>query len=186
MLRRRCQRVCRWNELAAGGVLIVLAAVPGSAWGQDAVPRLWPAMGRGGFGYMDERGAFVIPPTFEQARNFKEGLACVQVNGKWGYIDQRGVFVLPPQFTWAYDFSDGMAQAGRGLDKPLEIWKMRNDMFWSTAPIATARGVEELNRMARAERGTGGQEEAPEDAVTGRYASSGMARPFLAMSEPHY
>ena len=58
-------------------------------------------------------GAFIIPPKFERAGQFSEGLAAVQVSEaegwKWGYIDKSGNFVIKPQFDQAEDFSEGLA-----------------------------------------------------------------------------
>lgn len=39
-----------------------------------------------GWGFINDRGKYVIPPQFEDAGSFSEGLARVQVDGKYGYI----------------------------------------------------------------------------------------------------
>jgi uncharacterized lipoprotein YddW (UPF0748 family) len=50
-----------------------------------------------------------IPPQFDQADSFSEGLARVRIGDKWGYIDQTGQFVISPQFDEANSFSEGVA-----------------------------------------------------------------------------
>ncbi|EMU6300714.1 WG repeat-containing protein, partial [Campylobacter coli] len=43
-------------------------------------------------------GKFVIEPKFDDAWNFNEGLAGVELNGKWGFIDKSGKIVIEPKF----------------------------------------------------------------------------------------
>jgi uncharacterized lipoprotein YddW (UPF0748 family) len=47
----------------------------------------------------------VIPPQYDQADSFSEGLARVKIGDKWGYIDTKGKFVIQPQFDEANSFS---------------------------------------------------------------------------------
>ncbi|MCA1993770.1 MAG: WG repeat-containing protein [Coleofasciculus sp. S288] len=51
----------------------------------------------------------VIPPQFEEADSFNEGLARVKVGEKWGYIDKTGKFAIQPQLDEANSFSQGLA-----------------------------------------------------------------------------
>ena len=44
----------------------------------------------GRWGYIDSSNRWVIPPRFDDAKEFKAGRAAVMVNGKWGYINKRG------------------------------------------------------------------------------------------------
>jgi len=48
---------------------------------------------RGKFGYIDTTGNMVIPPVYEEARAFSNGLALVRRGGKYMYIDRNGVTV---------------------------------------------------------------------------------------------
>lgn len=61
------------------------------------------------YGYVDLSGEFVIEPQFEQAGDFSEGLAAVQVDGLIGYIDPSGEIVIEPQFDLANPFQEGLA-----------------------------------------------------------------------------
>jgi hypothetical protein len=52
----------------------------------------------------------LIPPRFENAMPFSEGLAGVRLNGRFGYIDRRGEFVIQPQFDRGGEFYQGRAE----------------------------------------------------------------------------
>ena len=52
---------------------------------------LAPVQASGGkWGYINERQQFVIPPRFDDAKEFQSGKAAVKLNGKWGFINKRG------------------------------------------------------------------------------------------------
>ncbi|GEM_PF-3264318 len=49
--------------------------------------------------FIDEKGQIVVPPTFNRAGEFGEGLAPVKTeNGLWGFIDPSGKMAVQPQF----------------------------------------------------------------------------------------
>ena len=57
-------------------------------------------------GFIDRRGAMVIPPQFDGADGFDHGVAPVRVgereaNGNWGFIDHTGKFIVPPKYRLA-------------------------------------------------------------------------------------
>ncbi|WP_071189104.1 S-layer homology domain-containing protein [Trichormus sp. NMC-1] len=64
---------------------------------------------------------FVIPPQFESADTFVEGLARVQKDNLWGYIDKTGKFVIPPRFDEANSFSEGLALVRENINKSSSI-----------------------------------------------------------------
>jgi len=68
---------------------------------------------------------WVIPPQYDAASDFSEGLAAVRIGdwkkGKWGFIDKAGREVVPPQYNdwWSYEdgalaFRDGLARVAIG------------------------------------------------------------------------
>jgi len=69
---------------------------------------IWDA--RGKFGYMDSSGKVVIPPQFDQAYPFTEGVAAVRIGDQAGFIDPSGKPVAPFRFYTASPFSDGVAE----------------------------------------------------------------------------
>jgi WD40 repeat protein len=64
-----------------------------------------PVKSGGLWGYIDRTGSFVIPPQFDQAYSFSDGLAGVQVGEKRGFILSDGSFAAEPQFDdfWRHD-----------------------------------------------------------------------------------
>lgn len=60
------------------------------------------------WGFINKTGEIVIPPK-DDARNFSEGMAAVQINNQWGYVDKKGAIVLQPRFKSAGDFCEGLA-----------------------------------------------------------------------------
>ncbi len=61
------------------------------------------------YGYRDEHGYIVIPAKYDNAWNFSEGLAFVEVNGKWGCIDKTDKMIIPAKYDNAIIFSEGLA-----------------------------------------------------------------------------
>ncbi len=71
---------------------------------------LGAGMAHDGFGYIDGRGQWVVPPTLQEARGFSaDGLARFCDQGLWGYRDLTGAVVIAPQFAEARAFNHGLA-----------------------------------------------------------------------------
>ena len=54
-------------------------------------------------------GEVVIPFKYDNALNFSEGLAAVELNGKWGFINKSGKVVIPFKYDYAWSFSEGLS-----------------------------------------------------------------------------
>ena len=62
------------------------------------------------WGYVNQKGEYVINPQFEDADFFRDGLArVVSSEGKVGFIDKNGKYVVEPKFKDATVFSEGLA-----------------------------------------------------------------------------
>ena len=62
------------------------------------------------WGYINNRGKFVISPQYEDANEFqKNGLAIVWINGHAGMIDETDRFVIKPIYSLIHPFSEGLA-----------------------------------------------------------------------------
>lgn len=66
-------------------------------------------------GYIDKNGKLAIPPSFDFANPFSEGLAVVGVFNpdRWpmfGYIDKTGKLTIALKFRAAHGFHDGLAR----------------------------------------------------------------------------
>jgi hypothetical protein len=73
------------------------------------------------WGYKNPLGGVVIPPKYDSAGPFYEGLAGVEVGNLWGFIDEKGVMVIRPSFGGYFGdlrFSEGRCQVDGGyIDK---------------------------------------------------------------------
>lgn len=102
-----------WRVLALATCLSVVLTVPGNPQQTRPVTRRLYEISVGEHsGYIDSTGKVIVPPCFDQAWQFSEGLAVVRVGGLYGYIDTLGDVVIRPQFEWAQSFSEGLAQVG--------------------------------------------------------------------------
>ena len=70
---------------------------------------LFIGCGGGKWGYIDKLNNMVITPQYEEALQFKEGLAPVKFEGKWIYIDKTGKKAISAQFEYAGIFNEGLA-----------------------------------------------------------------------------
>lgn len=61
------------------------------------------------WGFVNRAGKLVIPPRYDFAEQFSEGLAHVAEAGLHGFIDQKGIYRIHPQFSNARSFSEGLA-----------------------------------------------------------------------------
>jgi hypothetical protein len=80
-----------------------------------------------GYGYINKTGKWVIQPQFDEAMEFRQGLAAVRMGadergfgGYWGFIDRQERWIIRPTDDDAYSFSEGFAriclgEKGRGF-----------------------------------------------------------------------
>lgn len=91
--------------------LVCLVLLPGCHSSQKVNTTAFAhEMANGKWGFLDEKGYEVIPHTFDQAKDFSEGLAAVRLGSKYGYIDGKGNFVIPLRFDQAFSFKNGLAK----------------------------------------------------------------------------
>lgn len=69
--------------------------------------QLLPFLSDGFYGFMDLEGHAVIPPTYDYASFFSNGLAAVMKNDKVGFINKSNELIIPFQFEDAQDFDQG-------------------------------------------------------------------------------
>ncbi len=62
------------------------------------------------WGYSTRDKKLVIPLTFDDARQFSEGLAAFEINGRWGFIDTTGRQVVPPKYESVFPFFKGLSR----------------------------------------------------------------------------
>lgn len=61
------------------------------------------------WGYIDEAGRMAVPPRFDHAQDFSEGLAYVSAKGAGAFIDRDGREVFKVDAIAAKDFHEGLA-----------------------------------------------------------------------------
>ncbi|HTF03486.1 MAG TPA: WG repeat-containing protein [Bacteroidia bacterium] len=61
----------------------------------------------GKYGYMDPTGKRVIPPTYEVADDFVNGVAIVGTESKYGLIDTTGKILVEPKYSLIFNLGDG-------------------------------------------------------------------------------
>ncbi len=96
--------------LAAYLACSTASAVAQSSPAQNTVP-LFPIIKDGRWGYINRSGTISIPPQFDAAWKFSEGLAKVKIGDRFAYINPEGKIVLRAPFALTGDFHEGLAFA---------------------------------------------------------------------------
>jgi len=69
---------------------------------------LAPAQKNGKWGYINISGEFVVPPTYDRAGGFSEGIASVYKNDAgWGFIDREGHLIADTKYKTFTSFKQG-------------------------------------------------------------------------------
>src|SRR5262245_4290036 len=100
--------------------VVVCCALPTGA--QQKPDMLYLIQVKNKYGYIDRTGKVIVPPQFEKAGEFSEGLAWVYQNERFGFIDMTGKFAIPLELGGANDFSDGLAAVSIS-DAKTDSWK---------------------------------------------------------------
>jgi hypothetical protein len=66
------------------------------------------------YGYADSSARIVVPPKYDLAWEFREGMSAVKVDSLYGFVDGLGVEVITPSFQLAWMFSDGLSVVKTG------------------------------------------------------------------------
>ncbi|MEM7654495.1 MAG: WG repeat-containing protein [Bacteroidota bacterium] len=64
----------------------------------------------GKWGYLDSLGQEMIAPTFDQVKDFQEGLAPAKKGRYWGFINRKGEWAISARFSQVELFSQGVAR----------------------------------------------------------------------------
>ena len=88
------EQVEEWAETFFFNLMTILNGEEGLHFTYAAL-----VMKDGKYGFIDDKGNYILPPKFDDARGFSiEGYAPVKGNGKWGFLDHTGAIVVPLQF----------------------------------------------------------------------------------------
>jgi hypothetical protein len=66
------------------------------------------------WGFLDVKGAVVIPAQWTTCSDVSDTLAAVEVNKKWGFVDKSGALVIPAIYDYATTFTEGRGLVGVG------------------------------------------------------------------------
>lgn len=95
-------------------IALLLSILAFAARAGETAPDLAPSCG-GVFqlcGFVDRTTkAEVLPPRYERAFAFSEGLAGVRMEGRWGFVNEKGEVIVRPKFDLVGDFYQGLAEA---------------------------------------------------------------------------
>ena len=71
----------------------------------------------GKWGFINKEGVLVIPPQFDWAGEFSEGLAAIMVDKKYGFINKSGEVIIVPQYAYAGIFKEGVCPVQIGDER---------------------------------------------------------------------
>lgn len=105
------------NRLYLCLVVVAAALVVGCGKGPAAeaplpvaFTHLYPVRQNNLWGFIDSSGALVVPPRYQGADFFSDGLALVKVGEQWGYLRLDTTFQIAPRF-----YSDNVQRFSGGL-----------------------------------------------------------------------
>ncbi|WP_255292726.1 WG repeat-containing protein [Micromonospora sp. WMMA1996] len=89
----------RWALIDSTGAALIEANNGYRAVGPFSEGLSWVSMdGKGRWMAVDQMNIVKIPPGYEEARPFRNGLAAVRQNGGWGAVDRTGAVVVPTRY----------------------------------------------------------------------------------------
>jgi len=120
------------NNFSTIALAIMMAIIVNSCTespGSDLNTNLLPVKVGEKWGYVNQKGEYIINPQFDMASPFLEGRACVLVNDKFGFIDEKGTYVVHPKYKEATFFSEGRAWVVEEGKAPTLIDKDGKELF---------------------------------------------------------
>src|SRR5258706_7200576 len=82
------------------------------------------------WGFIDRAGKIIIPLQFDNANDFREGLALITAKGRKLFIDESGRVAITPQFDIVHDFSEGVAAVNIGETRIPNLGLISNPGKW--------------------------------------------------------
>lgn len=75
-----------------------------------------PGVSKTLWGYIDKTGKIIVDLKYEEASEFRDGMAKVKENGKYGYIDKTGKMIIAAKYADGYYFKNGYAEVKETSD----------------------------------------------------------------------
>lgn len=102
-----------WGLIDEKGEFVITPKYSNIIWSEDdEIWIIYKSIGNTGKwkeGLIDKSGRLIAQPQFDHISSFREGLACVEMNGKSGYIDRFGNIVIDIKFDNACSFNENLA-----------------------------------------------------------------------------
>lgn len=76
------------------------------------------------WGFADTDGTVLIPPTYDAARSFSDGVAAVHTSDGWNFIDESGNLVVQGNFAAAGYFSPDSGSCPVQLSPEVNEWRL--------------------------------------------------------------
>lgn len=87
----------KWAILSPSGTVIQPAAY-GAVYPFEGKDSARVVRAKGAVGIIDAAGKEIVPPKYDNAAPFSEGLAAVVRDKKWGFVDRTGKVVIPLKY----------------------------------------------------------------------------------------
>ena len=62
------------------------------------------------YGFINKKGEFVIPVSFDEIRSFSDERAAVRIGNKWTFVDKEGQTITDAKFDQVNEFKNGLAR----------------------------------------------------------------------------
>ena len=103
----------KWNLIDTAGRFVLPYALDGFN-GRFGEAGLLAAAQKDKWGFINRKGEWIIPPQFETAYSFQNGMARVKTNGKWGLVNPKGEWVTAPVFDFIRSAGNGVLRVRTG------------------------------------------------------------------------
>lgn len=86
--------------------LIILFIIAMPFWNSSVQSQVYPKTNENGkFGYVDDKGAVIVPFELQEAGYLKNGVAKFRKNGKYGFINADGKIIAEPKYKETGSFN---------------------------------------------------------------------------------
>ncbi|MBM3426472.1 MAG: WG repeat-containing protein, partial [Bacteroidetes bacterium] len=99
---------------------------------------LFPALKNGKYGFVNGDGKWIIPPTFEEVKQFSEKVSNYRSGTSWGTINTEGKILGNPKWDKIDNFSGGLAIAELGG---------KNFLIYPSGELAYPEALDRISKL---------------------------------------
>lgn len=104
------------NSFLKYGALVLMLLVS-----LDGFTQPEPRQLEGKWGFVNDKGEWVVKAKYDEVKPFSEDLAAVRKKDKWGFIFESGKWAIKPRFSKVTSFSEGKAGV---------VWLKKSNGLW--------------------------------------------------------